>query len=196
MILNTLGFDANYEVAENAPTIASYAFDRQQSDNDTDGLILSTNVSTVSLRIQPFSSQAWAGRFQEGAEGITGTFATPAADIICVIARGNGYWVPVLEPTNFQMITSVPIREALSVNSRRLLLFVDYTALAAYGPRGRVWVTRDLSWDGLQIEKITRDVILGSGWDSPAARRVQFSVDLITGAAHGGSSPSMYGISS
>jgi hypothetical protein len=197
MILNTLGFDANYEVIEDTAAAAvSFTFDREQRAADDGGLVLRTSTSTVSLRVKPFSSPAWAGRFQEGAEGLTGVFATPSADVICVVARGNGYWAPVLEPTQFEMIASVPIREVLPVSARQLLLFVDYTTIAAYGPSGRVWVTRDLSWDGLNIDNITGDTIFGSGWDSPSECRVPFTVDLIAGTAHGGSSPALYGISS
>ena len=194
MILNTFGFDANYEIEESGPETGSYTFDCAQKEAGAGDLVLRTSASSVSLRIKPLSGQAWVGQFRQGAEGITGVFATPSPDVLCVIARGTGYWVPVLEPTQFQLMPSVPIREVLPVNIHRLLIFVDYTTIAAYGPSGRVWITPDLSWDGLQIDNISHDVIFGSGWDSPAARRVPFSVDLITGAAHGGSSPSLYGI--
>jgi hypothetical protein len=76
------------------------------------------------------------------------------------------------------------------------MLFVDYTRIAAYGVAGFLWNTDELSWDGIELTEVETNLVRGLGWDSPAGRKVQFSVDLSTGSVAGGSSPAMYKVPS
>ena len=96
-------------------------------------------------------------------------------------------------PASYDMIRSIPIRDVLVVPEEPKLVFVDHTRLAAYGPRGFLWLTDDLSWDGLRVTDVTASMIRGTAWDSPANREVSFSVDTEDGASEGGASPARYG---
>lgn len=136
--------------------------------------------------------EPWVGSFECGPGGLTGVFATPSPDVICIVVRGQGYWIPVQSPEGYQIIRSIPIREVLASPSRGIMVFVDDTRLAGHGDAGPLWVTERLSWDGLRVTEVTPNRIKGTGWDSPASKDVPFCVDIDTGATQGGSSPEKY----
>jgi hypothetical protein len=191
--IHTLGFLANYEVEEGTlPAAVEFDFCRPVYKDRPGGLILETTRSYAYIRVGPASGEPWVGRFEEGAEGISGTFATPSPDVLCVVAKGLGFWVPVNEPTSYTHVRSHPIKQVMRVPNRELVIFVDYTKLTAYSPNGFNWVSKDLSWDGIENVDVSNDVIRGEGWDSPAGCRRLFVVDVLTGKASGGSSPAEY----
>ena len=108
-------------------------------------------------------------------------------------SRARDIGCQMLAPATFELVRAIPIKEVIPVIERRVLIFVNFTRLAAYGVNGCLWRTGELSWDGLEIGEVGAKTVQGSGWDSPAGRRVPFCVDLDTGKAEGGSSPIRYG---
>lgn len=198
MLLTTLGFSANYRVDRvNGPVpIGVREFRRPDTVTSSAGIALHTTVQYVVFEVKPEGGEHWIGKFWGGAEGLDGVFATPNADALCVVVRGQGYWVPVHEPTAFDDVRSIPIKRVLPIHNPAVLIFVNYTRLSAYGPQGFMWITEDLSWDGLEILDVTADTVRGTAWDSPAGRDTPFSVDIATGKAEGGSSPAKYGAAS
>ena len=193
--MTTLGFAAHYE-AEQASRGSSigiaYEFFRPARPDSQGDIVVEISTQSLVLEVTPFGGESWMGNFQGGPEGLDGVFATPCADTICVVVKGQGYWVPVRDRTTFELIRSVPIKQVVRIPDRDVLIFVDYTRLAAYGPRGFLWLTEDLSWDGLEITDIGANVVRGTAWDSPAASRVPFSVNVDSGKTEGGSSPAKY----
>lgn len=148
------------------------------------------------LIVHPHLGTSWVGEFEGGSEGLTGIFSTPNEQAVCVVTAGQGFWVPVCSPENFDIIRSFPIKEIRQITEKDIIIFIDYTTIAAYGPNGFIWATEELSWDGLRKISILEDRIIGEGWDSPADRFIPFSVDLTTGRATGGSSPAKFGVRS
>jgi hypothetical protein len=193
--LYTLEFDAHYDVERlnNRPQGNMYEFRCDRNPLNKGGLILEMDSDQLFFEVTPFDGKSWTGSFESGPGGRTGVFATPSAEVLCVVAKGQGFWIPVLSPTSFEAIRAVPIKEILTVPRRRILIFVDYTKLAAYGEDGFLWQTDRLSWDGLKITEVSADMIRGMAWDSPANQEVPFSVDAQSGASEGGSSPAKYG---
>jgi hypothetical protein len=66
---------------------------------------------------------------------------------------------------------------------KQLLVFTDFSGLAAYGSNGLAWRSQRVCWDDLKIVRVTRDTIEGTGYDpaNPATHRSRFIVDLKTG---------------
>lgn len=196
-MLTTLGFDARYDVRT-----ADWTSGSQPSAHEFSSAVRSARdrgietsieaIPGVIVGIVPYDAERWVGRFQAGIEGISGVFATPSPDTVCVVVKGEGYWVPVDFPASFEIVRVRPIKQVMSPPGGRILIFVSYTRLAAYGASGCIWITEDLSWDGIQISKLTEGTVRGSSWDSPSERWIPFSVDLYTGKSEGGSSPAMY----
>jgi hypothetical protein len=197
MLLTTLGFSADYRVEQVDGPIPLGVREFRKSDRTVlpAGIALQASTRDIVLEVKPASGDRWLGRFWGGAEGLDGVFATPSPDVLCVVVRGQGYWVPVHEPTAFEVIRATPIKRVLPVHDPRILIFVSYTRLSAYGALGFMWLTEDLSWDGFGNLDVTGGAIRGTAWDSPAGHDVPFSVDIATGKAEGGSSPAKYGTS-
>jgi len=187
-----LSFTANYQV-EAAGNDSFHAREFRKPDTASSGIALQVRTGNVVLRVSPAKGEPWVGRFQGGPEGLDGVFATPNAEVVCVIVRGQGFWVPVYQPAAFEMVRSIPIKDVLY--NQACLFFVSFTRLSAYGAQGLMWVTDDLSWDGIRDVSVTETTICGVGWDSPAGRDVSFSIDIATGRTQGGSSPATYAAS-
>ena len=195
MELTTFGFEASYRVErlESRQVDAVHYFVRPRRTASKTGLHLETRAESLSFAVTPHTGKPWVGTFEGGPGGITGLFATPSAETLCVAVKGQGFWIPVGAPATYQVIPAIPIKEVLVIPQRAILAFVDNTRIAAYGANGLIWLTPDLSWDGLRITSVSADGIRGVASDSPAGREVPFSVDATTGASQGGSSPASYG---
>ncbi|GAB4161881.1 MAG: hypothetical protein Tsb009_39060 [Planctomycetaceae bacterium] len=194
---DSLGFEASYAVSETSaqqPTaFQRYIFDWQRSEARTGELQFETPTGEpLALEIYPTEGDPWIGIFRSGAGGLNGVFGTPSPDIVCVVSNGQGYWVPVSEPGEFVEIQSSPILHVFAIPSCKLIGFVDFTEIEAYGPEGQLWITERLSWDGLEIVETTERGIRGQAWDSPANEHVEFVVDPHDGTHVGGSSPESY----
>jgi hypothetical protein len=194
--LTTHGFDAHYHVErlDSCPRGGALAFRRPRKVSGARGLVLEVDSGSLTFEVLPFEGDSWVGDFEGGLGRTTGLFATPCANVICVVVKGKGFLIPVLAPTTFEIIRSIPINEVLAIPESGMLVFVDYTGLAAYGKDGLRWVAENLSWDGLKSVEVAGGVIRGMGWDSPANSYVPFRVDIESGAAEGGSSPAHYGV--
>jgi hypothetical protein len=196
VLLTTLGFNANYRVDRVSGAVPIGLRDFRRPDSTTtspSGIVLRTTSQHVVLQVTPEGGEQWVGDFWGGPEGLDGVFATPNADTLCVVVKGQGYWVPVREPAAFDVVRSTPIKRVLPVLDAAVLIFVNYTRLSAYSSQGFMWTTEDLSWDGLEILDVAAGTVRGTAWDSPAGRNTPFSVDIATGKAEGGSSPAKYG---
>lgn len=144
------------------------------------------------IRVTPTKGKQWEGEFMSGAGELNGIYSTPARETLCVVVRGQGYFVDVLAPDNFQLVPAAPIVDVVDVPQLGMILFADYTKIVAYGSAGKLWRTTQLSWDGIDIGSIVGSALHGKAWDSPAATKVPFVLDLKTGAFTGGSSREMY----
>lgn len=195
-MLEKTGFNANYDIelrSNVAEQDCDYRFSVARPDIAEGELVLETSPASKVVGFNPTIGDVWSGSFECGPEGISGFYATPSPDTVCCILKGQGYWVPVLSPESYQLIPSVPIKEVISIVEKNLIIFVDYTSIAAFDETGLRWSTRRLSWDGLKIDRVVDERIEGRGWDSPKGEYVAFAVDLDSGTSRGGSSPAHYG---
>ena len=99
-------------------------------------------------------------------------------------------------PQIWETVHLFPIRDVRVILERKLLVFVNFTTIAAYNSQGIAWTTDRLSWDGLKIIEVTDNYIRGLAWDSPQGRDVEFVVELATGRHKGGASPEKQNTSS
>lgn len=146
------------------------------------------------IKITPHAGGPWLGTFAFGAfpKAVTGIYSCPDEGSVCVVSFGEGYIVKANNPTIWEEVDACPILDVHVIVPKRLLIFADFTAISAYGPKGLAWVTSRLSWDGLKITEATPSYIRGLAWDSPQEREVEFLVDVKTGRHEGGSSPEGY----
>jgi len=141
------------------------------------------------VRVLPHSEDSWVGVFAFGRSsmgGATGLFTFPDPDIVCVVARGNGYVVHANDPHDWNEIEVYPVCSVIPVESWEIIVFADYTSLTAIGASGVVWTTKRLALSRMKLLTVTDNVIEGETWDDRSERDVRFQVELSSGRHNGG----------
>lgn len=136
------------------------------------------------VNITPKAGSSWLGVFAYGQlsdKAVTGVFSTPNPDTVCIIAKGEGYWVPVLNPSKWEFVKSAPIVDVRCARQNGLILFMDHTEIVAYGKSGLVWTSDRLSLDGFKILSLQQDKILGRYYSHSLDSDQDFTIDLFTG---------------
>jgi len=143
----------------------------------------------VNVMVRPRSGGAYLLTCALGFKDPTmpsGVFGCPEAEEICVVAGGYGYIARASEPEAVTMLAMKPVVSVLPVVEERLLLFVGFTSVLAWGVGGIAWETGRLSWEGVRVIGVEGGVLRGFGWDLRKDREVSFEVDLGTGMHTGG----------
>jgi hypothetical protein len=139
--------------------------------------------------VRPERGAPWLGTFAFGRiapKGVSGMFAMPNPQQLCVVAKGEGYIVSANAPTEWELVRAIPIIDVRPVRAAGLIIFADFTKLIAYGYEGFKWQTEQLSWDDLRITEVTDTYISGEFWDIRSESIASFAVDLATGSHRGG----------
>ena len=119
----------------------------------------------------------------------TGVFACPNPQELCAVAGGYAYVIDTARPERSTHIGLKPVVEVKALAALRLLLFVGFHTIVAWGADGQAWETERLSWEGVRVTEVVDDTLHGFGWNLMTDREVAFTVDLRTGQHQGGASP-------
>lgn len=148
-------------------------------------------ADALTLRVEPFESDAWVGRFEGGypsPNALTEVRSGPTPGTLVVVNRGAGFLVGVDDPAAAVELGVSPILGLLVSEDPPLVLAVDFTTLVAYDGAGERW-RAEISWDGATLTRVAGGSVHGEGWNAPAARHVPFEVDLATGQIVRGPEP-------
>jgi hypothetical protein len=179
-----LSFDPNYEIslADEIPGISGKVEQFYYPGASTSGI---AGISGgIWVRIIPRNKSPWMGFFAgqyQSPPAISAIASSPNPLLFCVVSFGTGYIVNAEDPRDWMKVVCFPILDLRSIPSTQLLLFSDFTKIVAYGPHGKAWHTQDVCWDKLTIQEVTTERVLGSGWNAPKSREMDFEVDLKTG---------------
>jgi hypothetical protein len=116
----------------------------------------------------------------------TGVFACPNPAELCAVAGGYAYIVDTVHPERCTHIALKPVVEVRTLHEQKLLLFVGFHHIIAWGKHGHAWQTAKLSWEGVRLADIEGNTLHGVGWNLMTDKEVAFSVDLLTGLHQGG----------
>jgi hypothetical protein len=105
------------------------------------------------------------GVFAFGCGSRTGVISTPEPNTVCVLSKGGGYLVNAESPELWEEVRTWPVIDFRPLPEQELLVFSDFTGLAAYGSDGLVWRSPRVCWDDLRITKVTGETIEGTGYD-------------------------------
>jgi hypothetical protein len=170
-----LAFPHSYEVEELSELPGTGRFDvpliyfpRPDTRPEGDGLW---------LRVHAAKGGSWVGvfAFGYGPQAVSRVVSSPYPDRVCVVSRGAAYIVKADEPDVWEKIPILPVLDLRLISEHQLLVFADFTSLAAYGRAGLAWQSPRLCWDELKILRVTPDTIEGVGDES------RFVVDIRTG---------------
>ena len=116
----------------------------------------------------------------------TGVFACPNPQEMCAVAGGYAYLVDTRAPSVCTHLPLKPVVEVCVLEAQRLLLFVGFHSMLAWGADGLAWQTAKLSWEGVRVTEVLDEEVVGFGWDLMTDKEVEFRVNLQTGAHQGG----------
>jgi len=138
------------------------------------------------IKFIPNNCNPWIGNFNgPGEEYLSGIFTTPHVDTVCVVAYGEGFIINVNKPEQYTFVPILPIVKVYPLEIRKILVFVSFTDIAAFGAQGVVWKAR-VACDGIEITEISKNIITGVAWDSTINSYVPFNIKLETGSVTGG----------
>ena len=120
----------------------------------------------------------------------TGLYGCPNADELCAVAGGYAYIADARAPERCTQVGLRPVVEVRVVPEARMLLFVGFHSMVAWGVEGLAWETARLSWEGIRIAGLEGGEVHGWGWDLRSDRELEFAVQLKTGKHTGGAFPS------
>jgi hypothetical protein len=128
---------------------------------------------------------AWVGNFQPGWGGLCFADVHPNGLDAVVIASGD-LWI--VSPGGRTASRTLPAVEAMVEveNPRGWVFSRQGVALARLGPKGLMWHTRRISWDGFQELRIVGDKLKGLAWSPRDDEWREFQVELSTGESTGG----------
>jgi hypothetical protein len=133
-------------------------------------------------------ADVWVGRFGLGPGGMVMARPHPNQRDVVVISGGD-LWI--VDPITRSGTCLAPvISSAIEVQDPDGWVFSRQDiALMRFGPRGIIWHTKRLSWDGFDGLVIEGDEITGLAWGLGDGPGCPFRVDLRTGRATGGGVP-------
>jgi hypothetical protein len=184
MIDLDLSFPRSYEVAEPSELpgrgkldVPVLYFPQATTRPEHDGLW---------LKVTPSNCSPWIGVSAFGYQSPTAlsrVVSCPDPRRTCIVSRGAAYIVRTDQPEIWERIPVLPVVDLRVVLERELLIFSDFTQLAAYGGAGLLWQSPRVCWDELKIVRVTQDRIEGTGSDPISMGDAAFAVDLMTGCS-------------
>lgn len=104
------------------------------------------------VRVTPAASPEWVGMFPSGGlGGLSGIFATPSPERICVVVDGLAYLVRVTAPGRGAVLAHDTVEQVVSVADSALLLLVRGIDMVALGIDGVSWRSARLAVDDLRV---------------------------------------------
>jgi hypothetical protein len=139
------------------------------------------------VKVHPHNAESWIGvsaSQYQSPPTFSRVLSSPEPSRFCVISHGGAYIVKADDPEVWEEIPIMPVLDVRLTPKRDLLIFSDFSRLAAHDGSRVVWKNSDICSDDLKITKITDETIEGAGYypANPIAPEMRFVVDLKTGA--------------
>lgn len=184
------GFSPAYEVEPDPEFPAGGAWSCPVIAFDRDGRVQAEFVSRWGapriLRVRPPDSPEWVGMFPSGGlGGVSGVYATPSPERLCVLVDGAAYIVRVDGPQEGAVIAHDTVEQVVSSMEPPLLLLVRGIDIVALGSEGVAWRSPRLAVDDLRVGVVDTDGIHCTG-DLLSGDLASFIVDPASGLVSSG----------
>jgi hypothetical protein len=138
------------------------------------------------VRIVPSGLEPWVGNFQRGLSSFDGVHPHPNERDLIVVAGGQAY---VVESTSRHLVETfgADLSWSRAFPEHQLVLFHNGIWFTAYGPSGKLWKSRRVSWDGIRVQSVEFPSLSGDAWSPLEDRWVVFTLDMERGGVSGGS---------
>jgi hypothetical protein len=134
------------------------------------------------------NGQTWIGNFKPGLGSIDGVLPHPDGVQVLVMAAGSVWCVDPIRRYAIELATAVDAMWPVD-NPLGLIFSLQGLAFLRVGPRGILWRTRRISWDGFRHIEMSGPALAGEAWCPGDDSWIPFIVDLHTGHVTGGAYP-------
>lgn len=187
---DSLGFGSAYEIEADPEFPANGTWSCPLFAYDRDGRVRPEFVSRWGapriVRVQPANGAEWVGMFPAGGlGGISGVFATPSPERLCVLVDGLAYLVRADAPGDGAVIAHDQVEQVFPAVDPPLLLLVRGIDIVALGADGVAWRSPRLAVDDLRVLSVDPDSIRCTG-DLLSEERASLIIDPTTGQVASG----------
>jgi hypothetical protein len=130
----------------------------------------------------------WSGVVANGPrsvrEAYSGIHSTPSAREVCIVARGEAYFIDVDAPDRWWVLPDFPVVAVRSSSAERLLLLATPWRVIAVHRGDVAWRTARLAIDGISLGEPAAGLLTGVA--DPREEPRDFAIDLRTGRHTGG----------
>ena len=137
------------------------------------------------VQVRPGERADWTGRFvgdYDEPPAISIVSSSPDPRKVCVVCSGRGYIVDTARPDEFDLVECFPICSVTTIRSAAVIVFGNFTDLAAYDRGGLSWKATKLVSDELSIVEIENGLITVEGLNAMSGSSMRITVDARTGA--------------
>ena len=131
----------------------------------------------------------WIGLVANAPESVaaahSGIYSTPSEGTLCVVARGDAYFIETAAPDQWWVLEDAPVVGVRSALAEELLVLATPWRVAAVGPDGLAWRTPRLAIDGIALAEVADGHLSGVA-DPEDDESREFVIDLRTGRHQGG----------
>lgn len=120
-----------------------------------------------------------------GGNVLSGIWPTPEREVLLAVAGGYAYRVPTATPERSTLLPLRPTVRCLAIESPASLVLVGFHAVYVLQD-GAGWASPRLSWEGVEITGVQKDVLHGTGWHMRTDRELSFQLNLRTRELTGG----------
>jgi hypothetical protein len=135
--------------------------------------------SDLLVKVTPLNGEPWLANFAADGFPLTAVTTSPDPNMFCAVVRGAGYMVRADDAHVWSEVRAHPVLQVIPDSDHELLLFADFTRIAAYGTGGLAW-RADFVLDGLKILSRTGTELWIRG-DHYATGEERLVIDVMTG---------------
>lgn len=143
----------------------------------------------VMIDVTPDSGQPWIGMVANASKTVSlahsGVYSTPAERRLCVVGRGDAYFIDTSSPKEWWVLEASPVIAVRSALAERLLLFATPWRVIAVGESGLAWQTPRIAIDGIVLGEVCDGQLAGVA-DPHDDESRDFTIELRTGHHRGG----------
>jgi len=132
------------------------------------------------VKFLPLTSQEWVGNFGYGDTHYNAAHLYPDGKRVLVIAGGSDYLVNP-ESRSIEAHTADNICFSKEIKELQIIVLGNNICFWAESELGRKWSTGRISWDGIEVKVIKKNLLLGKCYSALDKQWHNFSLDLLTG---------------
>jgi hypothetical protein len=132
----------------------------------------------------PLNASSWIGNFQRGLTKLDYVLDHPNGEAVIVVAGGECYVVDLKGKQSIENFGGDFV-SAIEVPNKPLIVFESFVDFERVGPKGRIWRSNRISWDGMRNIAIKGDELVGEAWSYEDIWK-PFRLNLDTGKHEGG----------